>query len=114
MRKAHAKWESVVYTVPNAAERVQKPLAYARGSETQAATARRLAFDSVAVRLQELETPRRQIPGRDFLRRSGVHRKVTGVPDFVQPSKDRVEVDSTRLPERQIPRARRSAWGSRS
>src|SRR6266436_5035815 len=72
-----------------------------------------LAFDSVAVRLQELETPRRQIPGRDSLGGSGVHSKVTGVPDFVQPSKDRIEVDSTRLPESQIPRARRSAWGSR-
>src|SRR5436189_6273562 len=73
----------------------------------------RLAFDSVAVRLQELETPRRQIPGRDSLGRSGVHRKVTGVPDFVQPSKDRIEVDSTRLPESQIPWTRRSARGAK-
>src|SRR3954468_8988846 len=73
----------------------------------------RSALHSLAVRLQELETPRRQIPGRDALRRSGVHRKVTGIPDRVQPSKDRVEVDSTLLPESQVPRDRRSAGGAR-
>src|SRR5262249_33555200 len=49
----------------------------------------------------------------DSLERSGVHCQVTRVPDLVQPSKDRVEVDSARLPESQIPRNCSSAWRSR-
>src|SRR5262249_62369179 len=73
-----------------------------------------LPLDTVAVRLQEFEAPRRQSPGRDSFGRSGVYSKETRVTDFVQRSEDRVEVDSAGLPQSQIPRDCSSAWRSRN
>ena len=73
-----------------------------------------LAPDAVAVRLQELEAPRRQVPRRNSRGHPGVHSEVTRVTDFVESSKDRIEVDSARLPERKIPRDYCCARGPRN